>query len=77
MKSISFDSILGIVSGAGQPKNTKELISSRHIGLSKIFEKSKLKSSSQNLEVKQIYSEYLEYPGSPIAKKLLHIKNFL
>ena len=68
----------GCVMGGGQPiKSSKirrevDVRKLRADSLYTIDEKSTIRKSHENPVIKQIYSEYLEKPGSHIAHKLLH-----
>ena len=68
----------GCVMGGGQPiKSSKirrevDVRKLRADALYSIDEKSTIRKSHENPVVKQIYTEYLEKPGSHIAHKLLH-----
>jgi iron-only hydrogenase group A len=63
----------GCVGGGGQPiPTTKEIIKKRGQALRTSDAKDKLRKSHENPVVKKIYKEYLDYPLSPKAHKILH-----
>jgi len=65
----------GCVGGAGQPKNVnKSAPYRRAMGLLNYDEKLNLRYSYKNPDVVKIYNEFLGYPMSDIAVKLLHTK---
>ncbi|VVB77663.1 NAD(P)H-quinone oxidoreductase subunit I, chloroplastic [uncultured archaeon] len=65
----------GCIGGGGQPIPTNlEIIKKRAEGLYSSDSKDHLRRSHENPIVKQIYKEYLDYPLSPKAEKLLHTK---
>ena len=63
----------GCVGGGGQPKTdnikTKE---QRALGLYNRDSNVKIRCSYQNPDIIKIYQEYLKYPGSNLAKEILH-----
>jgi len=65
----------GCVGGGGQPIPTNsEIVKKRAAALYSSDSKDKLRKSHENPVVKQIYKEYLDYPLSKKAEKLLHTK---
>ena len=68
----------GCIMGGGQPIKSSKIQAEvdvkklRGQALYSIDEKSKIRKSHENPVVRKIYEEYLEYPGSEIAEKLLH-----
>lgn len=68
----------GCVMGGGQPivdSKTRALADVRKLRADSIYsidEKSVVRKSHENPVIKQIYSEFLENPGSHLAHKLLH-----
>lgn len=75
---IEFMSCLGgCIGGGGQPRTSivdaDEVRKARSAGLynldSKVYKK---RASYNNQEVKDLYAQYLEYPGSELAEELLH-----
>ncbi|MFH1588618.1 MAG: [Fe-Fe] hydrogenase large subunit C-terminal domain-containing protein [Candidatus Diapherotrites archaeon] len=62
----------GCIGGGGQPKAGEETLEARRKALLKVDEKEKLKIASDNEEVKKLYEEFLDEPGSEKAKKILH-----
>lgn len=66
----------GCIAGGGQPLvpivKMNEYKEKRIASLYKVDQEKKNKSSYQNKEIKKLYDEYLEKPGSEKAKKLLH-----
>ena len=63
----------GCVGGGGQPiPTTKEIIKKRGEALRSSDAKDKLRKSHENPVVQKIYKEYLDYPLSPKAHKILH-----
>lgn len=70
----------GCIAGGGQPKITllemKETKIARMNSLYLEDESMNLRLCHENPEIISIYNEFLEYPNSKIAKKLLHTKYF-
>ena len=70
----------GCLAGGGQPKitllNMKDTKEKRMNSLYKEDEELPLRLSHENPEIKAIYKEFLNYPNSNIAKKLLHTKYY-
>lgn len=68
----------GCVGGGGQPKldveEERALKKERGNALLAQDQKSTLRYSYQNKDVLRLYEQYLDYPGSPKAKELLHIE---
>lgn len=68
----------GCVGGGGQPKTKiplmKEMREARASALYEIDNKKHLRLSYKNPDILRLYSNYLDYPGSDIAKKILHTK---
>ena len=68
----------GCVGGGGQPKTKiplmKEMREARGSALYEIDNKKHLRLSYKNPDILRLYSNYLDYPGSDIAKKILHTK---
>lgn len=68
----------GCIMGGGQPIKSSKIRSEVDIKklradtLYSIDEKSKIRKSHESPIMKQLYKEYLEYPGSEKAEKLLH-----
>lgn len=66
----------GCVGGGGQPKTKmplmKETREARGNSLYEIDNKKKLRLSYKNPDILRLYSNYLDYPGSDMAKKILH-----
>lgn len=68
----------GCILGGGQPiksaktRNVVDVFQKRANSLYDIDEKSKIRKSHENPYIKEVYSEYLEKPGSHEAHKLLH-----
>ena len=68
----------GCIMGGGQPiksskiRMTTDVRKLRAEAIYKIDEKSVIRKSHENPVMKQLYSEFLEKPGSEIAHKLLH-----
>ena len=66
----------GCVGGGGQPKTNEDTAlkvkEARALGLYSRDSSKKLRLSYQNPDIIRIYSEYLKYPGSDIAKEILH-----
>ena len=66
----------GCIGGGGQPKGTlikgDELRKSRIDGLYKRDNDMKLRTSHENQEIIELYSEFYGKPLSPLAEKLLH-----
>ena len=68
----------GCVMGGGQPikdSKTRATVDVRKLRADSIYsidEKSVVRKSHENPVIKQLYSEYLEKPGSHIAHKYLH-----
>jgi NADP-reducing hydrogenase subunit HndD len=63
----------GCIGGGGQPIPTSdETIRKRAEALYTDDEKSKVRKSHQNPQVKELYEKYLEKPGSEKAHRLLH-----
>lgn len=66
----------GCIGGGGQPlipiSKSKEYQEKRIESLYKVDKNSSLRNSYENSEVIALYKNYLEYPNSPKAKKLLH-----
>lgn len=70
----------GCIAGGGQPKitllNMKETKLARMNSLYEEDKKMTLRLCHENPEIITIYKEFLEYPNSKIAKKLLHTKYY-
>ena len=70
----------GCIAGGGQPKitllNMKDTKEQRINSLYLEDENMPLRFSHENKEIKAIYKEFLGYPNSPLAKKLLHTKYY-
>ncbi|MEM4662622.1 MAG: [FeFe] hydrogenase, group A [Candidatus Diapherotrites archaeon] len=65
----------GCIGGGGQPKPVDwETIEKRAKAIYSIDESKKIRLCHQNPELKKIYESFLGYPGSQLAKKLLHRK---
>jgi NADH-quinone oxidoreductase subunit G/NADP-reducing hydrogenase subunit HndD len=65
----------GCIGGGGQPRpTTNEIRKKRMDALYRLDYKMKLRISSDNPDIKAIYSEFLGKPLSPKAEKLLHTK---
>lgn len=66
----------GCVNGGGQPirldMDQIDVIKARQQGIYSIDKKKKIRISCDNEEIKELYDEYLEYPGSHKAHDLLH-----
>lgn len=66
----------GCIGGGGQPKislmNMKDTKIKRMNGLYSEDEKSTLRLAHENPMIKKIYDDFLESPGSDLAKSLLH-----
>lgn len=66
----------GCVNGGGQPirldMDQIDVIKARQQGIYSIDKKKKIRISCDNEEIKKLYDEYLEYPGSHKAHDLLH-----
>lgn len=71
----------GCVAGGGQPlvhpedyvyPLDEEMIKLRQKALYIIDKDKKIRKAHENPFIKKLYSDFLEYPGSPIAHKLLH-----
>ena len=68
----------GCINGGGQPnqsdsvRNNVDLIAARTKAIYEIDEGLPLRKSFENPDVKRIYDEYLEVPGSKKAHKILH-----
>lgn len=66
----------GCIAGGGQPlvpiAKMNDYREKRIASLYKVDSKKKKKSSYENGEIKKIYEEYLEEPGSVKAKRILH-----
>jgi NADP-reducing hydrogenase subunit HndD len=66
------------VNGGGQPQQLAEVSANIDIrtarakALYDIDNKSAVRKAHENPEIKAIYNEYLDKPGSEIAHKLLH-----
>ena len=85
-KEVSYDFIEvmncpgGCIAGGGQPKitllNMKETRISRMNSLYEEDNNMPLRLCHENPEIISIYKEFLEYPNSKIAKKLLHTKYY-
>lgn len=66
----------GCVGGPGMPSAAPEAIRARIESLSQYDDFSSLKNAHDNPLVQEVYEKFLGYPGSPKAKKILHLKNF-
>ncbi len=64
----------GCIGGPGQPKATKETIEKRKNALRKVDKTQKIRKASDNPEIRMIYRDKLQNPGSKKAIKLLHAK---
>ncbi len=64
----------GCIGGGGQPDNTTSLRKKRRDILLKIDQNKEIRKSHQNPAIVKLYEEYLQYPLSPTAHKLLHTK---
>jgi len=64
----------GCIGGGGQPVSTPEIREKRIQALRKIDSKEKVRVSSDNPEVKELYKSFLKNPGSETAKELLHTR---
>ena len=66
----------GCISGAGQPKHDlMEMDEVRKNRIASIYEQdnqAKVRFCHENEEIKQLYQEFLNKPGSDLAKKYLH-----
>lgn len=62
----------GCVGGGGQPKTTDKIRTARSNGLYSIDSSKPKRLSYQNQEVERLYQEFIGYPMSDKAKKLLH-----
>lgn len=68
----------GCILGGGQPiksaktRNVVDVFQKRANSLYDIDEKSKIRKSHENPYIKEVYSQFLEKPGSKEAHKLLH-----
>ena len=66
----------GCIGGGGQPKlilpKQKEAREKRATSLYDIDKEKKIRLSYRNPDILRLYSNYLKYPGSSIAKTLLH-----
>ncbi len=62
----------GCVGGGGQPISTPEIRDARKNALIEIDSKEKIRMAWDNSEVRKLYEEYLDEPGSKIARSLLH-----
>ena len=66
----------GCVGGGGQPKTKlpqqKETREARGSSLYQIDNKKEIRFSYKNPDILRLYSNYLNYPNSKIAKKILH-----
>lgn len=66
----------GCIGGGGQPKPTnKEVIQKRMQGLYSIDASKIVRRSYENKAIKELYEKFLQYPGSEIAEKLLHVNH--
>ena len=70
----------GCIGGGGQPKitllNMKTTKEKRMNSLYIEDNEAPLRLSHENPEIKAIYKEFLNYPNSPLSKKLLHTKYY-
>lgn len=70
----------GCISGGGQPKTAlppSNMVKAPRTGtLYTIDEKSAVRSSHENPEIKALYANYLEEPGSHLAHELLHTHHY-
>lgn len=71
----------GCVNGSGMPlgnfQNEQKdiIVSGRAAGLRQSDKKNKLRKSTDNPELVELYKNYLGFAGSPLAHKLLHTKH--
>ncbi len=64
----------GCVGGGGEPKtDSLEIKEKRALALYKHDKEAKIRFSYQNPDIIKIYQDYLQYPGSDIAKEILHL----
>ncbi|MCR4335732.1 MAG: iron hydrogenase small subunit, partial [archaeon] len=62
----------GCIGGGGQPASTPEIREARRNALFSIDSKENVRICMDNPEVKKLYDEYLEEPGSKKATSFLH-----
>lgn len=64
----------GCIGGGGQPRNINNLVRNQRIkGLYSDDETCKYRNCHDNPQIKKLYEEFLEYPGSEKSEKLLHL----
>ena len=81
-KKVSFDIVEvmncegGCLGGGGQPFNRINEMDyykeKRMISLYKKDQSLKCRNSFENIKIKKLYTDFLNYPNSPVAKELLH-----
>jgi NADP-reducing hydrogenase subunit HndD len=65
----------GCIGGGGQPRITSvATIKKRIAGLQGVDESKTIRKSHENPSIQKLYDDYLEKPGSELAKHLLHTK---
>ncbi len=64
----------GCIGGGGQPYNSERVRKIRRSILYNIDKKSAVRKSHRNPAIISLYQDFLKYPASPIAHKLLHTK---
>lgn len=66
----------GCIGGGGQPYNSERVRNLRRKILYSIDKGATVRKSHQNQAIITLYNDFLKYPASPIAHKLLHTKYF-
>jgi iron only hydrogenase large subunit-like protein len=63
----------GCLGGGGQPLFAdKEVLNNRMKAIYEIDENKQIRKSHENPDIKKLYDNYLDHPGSELAHKLLH-----